>query len=365
MLTSGVFGYLTDYLLWCVLFVSVVLHTWCFFRFFPRQRLVKSGLVIGNGLIFMCMLGFAALVGETYFRFVCVETDSFGVSLPAQRWFALHVRLNSLGCRDGEWSAASGDSAGATTRRIAFVGDSFTYGWGIERVEDRFPDLIEARLHTVQTGRTGNEKVAQRVEVMNVAKPGWGTGDQLQPVTDVIDVYGVDEVVLCYVPNDIEKLLPRSDDFDPIRPPEPKLINPSTSCLFDYLYHHIVVPRLATVRHYHDWLAGGFADPDIWRAHQEQLFAIATLCRDRGVAFRVALLPYIQTGGSVFDSASLHATLRAFFERNGVPVVDLLPLIASHDPADLMVNAHDAHPNEKANQIFAEAIWEAFYAAQR
>ena len=93
------------------------------------------------------MLGVIAMAAETYLRFVAVYTDSFGVSLPARRWFALYTNLNSLGCRDKEWSVAR--SSGV--RRIAFVGDSFTYGWGIERVEDRFVDLIQAEFDRRRT----------------------------------------------------------------------------------------------------------------------------------------------------------------------------------------------------------------------
>lgn len=349
MAAGGVFGYLTDYLLWWVLYLSLLVHTWCFFRFFPRKRLVKSGLIVGNGLVFACLLGFVALAAESYFRFVCVETDAFGMSLPARRWFVLNTRLNSLGCRDKEWTMEKPPGV----RRIAFVGDSFTYGWGIEHVQDRFPDRIQVMFD----GRS-----PRSVEVMNVAKPGWDTGAQIQPIKDMIDVYGVDEIVLCYVPNDIEKLLPRSADFDPIRPPEPRLFNPSASCLVDYLFHRIAVRRAPTVRGYHDWLADGFADPDILQRHLRQIREIILSCRSRGVILRAVLLPYIRIGGDRFQPASVHAELRRYLEANGVDVVDLLPVIADHDPKELVVSGHDTHPNEKAHALFANAIWRDFYA---
>ena len=102
---SGAFGYLTDYLLWLAIYVSLLVHTWCFFRFFPRDKHRKSGLLIGNGLVAVCMLGMIALAAESYLRFAAVHTDAFGMSLPARRWFALHTDLNSLGCRDAEWGA--------------------------------------------------------------------------------------------------------------------------------------------------------------------------------------------------------------------------------------------------------------------
>jgi lysophospholipase L1-like esterase len=349
MLTSGAFGYLFDYILWWVLYLSLLLHTWCFFKLFPWKVYRKLGLSIGNGLVFLCLIGFVALAGESYFRFACVQTDSFGVSLPARRWFALHTHLNSLGCRDREWSPIKPPGI----RRIAFVGDSFIYGWGIERTEDRFPD----RIQSLFDGRSPGT-----VEVMNVAKPGWDTGAQLQPIQDMIARYGVDEVVLCYVANDIEKLLPTTDDFNPIRPPDAQFFNMDSSCLMDYLYRRIYLPRIPSVRNYHDWLAEGYGDEGIWRRHQEQLNAIIGHCRENGVTLHVALLPFIRTSGDKFHIADLHALMRRFFEVNQTPVVDLYPAIAGLPAEDLVVNRVDAHPNERAHKLFAEAIWRAFYA---
>jgi lysophospholipase L1-like esterase len=348
MLTSGVFGYLFDYILWWMLFFSLVLHAWCFFRFFPRPKFRKTGLVVGNLLVFLCLISVVALAGESYFRFAAVETDSFGVSLPARRWFALHAKLNSTGCRDKEWTTDKPSGV----RRIAFVGDSFTYGWGIKQPEDRFTDLIQARFDARSRGV---------VEVMNVAKPGWGTDGEIQPIADMIKVFGVDEVVLCHVANDIEKLLPTAPGFNPTRPPDPTFFNLDSSCLMDYLYRRIYLPRVPTMRSYHDWLAAGYSDESVWRRQQQQLGAIIRNCTDHGVTLRVALLPLIRTSGEELNQAALHATLRRFFEANHVPVVDLLSTIEGPRAEDLAVSRIDAHPNEQAHRLFAEAIWSSSF----
>ena len=350
MLTSGAFGYMFDYILWWVLYLSLLLHTWCFFKLFPWKVYRKLGLSLGNGLVFLCLIGFVALAAESYLRFACVQTDSFGVSLPARRWFALHSKLNSLGCRDREWSPVKPPGV----RRIAFVGDSFTYGWGIELPERRFSD----RIQSLFDGRAPNT-----VEVMNVAKPGWDTGAQLQPIQDMIALYGVDEVVLCYVANDIEKLLPTRDEFNPTRPPEVQFFNMDSSCLMDYLYRRLYLPRIPSVKNYHDWLAEGFADEDIGRRHQQQLITIINHCREKDVTLHVVLLPFIRTSGNKLQVAALHALLRKFFEANQTPVVDLYPPIAGLPADELVVNRADAHPNERAHALFAQVIWQAFYAA--
>jgi len=351
ILTSGAFGYLFDYFIWCVLFTSLVIHAVCYFRFFPRARFPKIGLVLGNLFVFLVMMGAVALVAESYLRFVAVYTDSFGVSLPARRWFALNTTLNSMGCRDHDWAIDKPDGV----RRVAFVGDSYAYGWGIERVEDRFSDLIQALFDQPAPGT---------VEVMNVAKPGWGTGDEILPIQDMVTVYGVDEIVLCYVPNDIEKLIPTSADFNPTRPPESQFINLDSSPLLDYLYRRIYLPFLPTVRGYDDWLAEGIADERIWREHVAQLTDIVSLCREHDVTLRVVLLPFLVTTGEAFDQPAILRKVAGVFESLGVPVVDMLPVIenAGIEPYKLVVNSLDAHPNEAAHKLFAEAVWAAFFS---
>lgn len=348
MLTSGAFGYLADYLLGWFLFLSLVVHTWCYFRFFPRRRWRWLGLLAGNMLVFLCLAGAVALAAESYLRFVSVRTDAFGVSLPARRWFALYTRLNSLGCRDEEWSREKPPGV----RRIAFVGDSFTYGWGIERVEDRFTDRIQAKLDQRSPGA---------VQVMNVAKPGWGTVTQRSRIQDMIAHYQVDEVVLCHVANDIEDVLPLSETFNPTRPPEPRLFNPDSSCLLDFLYRRIWLPRVSTVSGYHAWLARGFAEPDVWQRHWAALADIVGLCREHHVTLRVVLIPFVLLQGKEFSTSQVHERLRQSFEETHTQVLDLEAALTCHDRSTLVVNRDDPHPNARAHALFAEAIWRAFY----
>ncbi|MBI3834002.1 MAG: SGNH/GDSL hydrolase family protein [Planctomycetes bacterium] len=348
-MTDGTFGYLLDYMVWCVLLLSLLVHTWCFFRWFPRRRRPRAALVVGNGLMFLCLLAIGAWAGETFLRFTYVATDSFGVSLPARRWFALYTSLNSAGCRDKEWIVPRPQH----TNRIAFIGDSFTYGWGVDNVKDRFTDRLQSMF---------DAQKPHAVEVMNVAKPGWNTGDEIQPLKDMIDVYGADEVVLCYVPNDIEDLLPTTNRFNPTRPPEPTFFNPDSSCLLDYFYRTMILPRSPSVSGYFDWLARGYADAKVWKNESDRLGELIQYCQLRSVKMRVILLPYIRSGGTEFNEEGVHSRMRQFLNERSVQVADLLPIVKSSAPAELVVNRNDPHPNATAHHLFADAIWKAFYS---
>lgn len=348
MLISGAFGYPADYLLFWLLFLSLIVHTWCFFRFFPWSRRRRSGLVLGNFLIFLCLAGVGFLIGESYERFAAVRTDGFGVSLPARRWFVLHTQLNSGGFRDVEWTVLKPPGV----RRIAFLGDSYTYGWGVERVADRFTDRLQARFAAR----------SEAVEVLNVAKPGWGTGDHLQQLPELLDRYAVVEVVLAYVLNDIEKLMERPEDLDPTRPPEPKWFNPDTSCFLDFLWRRLWLPRMPSVRGYGSWLVGGYADPAVWTEQRERLRELHRRCVERGVDFRVVLLPGVREAGMGLDGDKLRVQVSNALREDGVEVLDATPALRGVAEGELTVNAGDAHPNARAHALWAEHIWSAWYA---
>lgn len=348
MWSTGFYGYLSDYLWWWVTLASLILHTWCFFRLVRADRHPRVRLVAGNVLVGLCMLTTVGLAVETYLRFLCVETDSFGVTLTSKRWFAAYSKLNSLEHRDKEWTESKPEGV----RRIAFVGDSFTYGWGIRDVEDRFSNMIQRRFDAERQ---------EAVEVMNVAGGGWDTKDHAQAVLDMIETYDIDEVVLCYLPNDIEQLLPTTEDFDPIHPPQSSYINTESSFLLDYMYHRIYARWVPSVRDYFGWLADGYGDAATWHQQELRFATMIGICKQNDVTFRVALLPLIRVSGDKYDPKRIQGQLLAFFELNDIPVVDLLPAIAEYETSDLIVGSHDHHPNELANRLFADAIWRAFY----
>lgn len=348
MTNPHLFGYLGDYLIWWLCFASLIVHTWCFLRFYPKDRRPRVRLIVGNLLVFLCLLGGAAMIAETWLRYFSIRTDAFGMTLAANRWNALYVENNSLGCRDEEWSVAKPEGV----RRIALVGDSFTYGWGIEDPGDRFGDLIQQRFDAAKPGT---------VQVLNVAKPGWATFEQAEFLATFLPEYEIDEVVLCYVPNDIEKIIPTERGFNPTIPPMPKLMSTDRSALYGYIYRRVLTPFIGTVRNYHDWLAEGYADPEVWKTQQDHLGWIIQLCRRHDVELRAVLLPFLKTGGEKYDAAGIHESLAGFLEANGVACVDLLPVLDGQPINDLIVHAGDPHPNDAANRLFADRIWSAFY----
>jgi len=70
--------------------------------------------------------------------------------------FSYHVTTNSLGFRDREF-----DLRRTEKTRILAIGDSFTFGWGIE-ADQTWPKVLEQ----------GLEAAGYKVEVANLGRPG-------------------------------------------------------------------------------------------------------------------------------------------------------------------------------------------------
>ncbi|HVS10926.1 MAG TPA: GDSL-type esterase/lipase family protein [Planctomycetota bacterium] len=95
------------------------------------------------------------------------------------------VAINSKGLRDREHDY---DPAPATVR-IVLLGDSTSWGWGVEQ-DHAFADLLEQRL-------------GPGVEVINLAVPGYGTDQELWLLEWEGHRYQPDLVLLGFVLNDV------------------------------------------------------------------------------------------------------------------------------------------------------------------
>ncbi len=95
------------------------------------------------------------------------------------------VSINSLGFRDPERTYSKPEG----TKRVVFLGDSVTWGWGVDNGQ-RFSDMLEERL-------------GDGVESINMGVPGYGTGQQFWNLESFGWRYEPDAVVLCLVLNDV------------------------------------------------------------------------------------------------------------------------------------------------------------------
>ena len=294
------------------------------------------------------ILALAAVAAETLFVGCYSTTDAFSLSLISKRWYDRYVEKNNWNCRDRrryEGPIPPG------MKRLAIVGDSFAFGHGIKNPKDRFGDLLERDL---------NLESNQRWEVYNLAEPGAGTGWEVDRLHELArkENFRADVMLLAYCLNDLEDLVPETYEIvggiinDP-----PKNFLCREFFLPNFLYYRMNHFRRPEVRGYFGWLKDGYKG-EIWARQCARLDEIKKWCDDRNTKLAVVVFPFMVglDGGYAFSDA--HRALAAYFERAGIPFIDLDNVytdFASHG-VSLVVNAFDAHPNERAHQLAEKEI---------
>lgn len=100
--------------------------------------------------------------------------------------FSFNVETNSLGFRDREF-----DSDGRAGYRVLALGDSFTYGWGVE-IGESWPKVLESGL------RAGGRDA----EVANLGRPGGSPKDYADIAEEVTPLLKPDLIVVAVLQGD-------------------------------------------------------------------------------------------------------------------------------------------------------------------
>jgi hypothetical protein len=258
-------------------------------------------------------------------------------------WGRRFVRLNRDGFRDVDPPAAEPDG----TRRIAVIGDSYAFGWGIPDINDRVGEQVAGRL-TRETGQPWRS--------INASQGDRNTLTEF-PFMDYVLRFHPDVLVLLYVFNDIDYLRrvtargPLTDPGSMLGRLHPLRVLFVNSYLVQEIY--IRVRHLPFMTHSSGGVEDPYRDPELVTRH------LADVARLMGEAREVPLpilVPFDIAPGT--DSA-LRERYDHFVCRllaAGQPAVSVREAFVGHELSQLTVNPFDAHPNGLANQLLADQL---------
>jgi lysophospholipase L1-like esterase len=261
--------------------------------------------------------------------------------LAPDKWKRTHgtvIRTNSHGLREREIPIEKPDSV----VRIAVLGDSYTFGFGV-RAHRAYPRELEGLLNQRSHGR--------RFQVLNFGVGGYSTQDEAIVLRDRALAWSPDLVILGYVLNDPED--------EPIQPLHSYYREPRW-------WQHSHLLRLVAqadwerrVRKYGDgdYIRSLYGDPAKWKNVVEAFASIRQSAAGRGIPVMVVLFPLGTVDDwSQYPYASLHLKVARAAAADGFDVVDLLPVFARRSPSELRLADSDAHPNDEGHRLAAEAI---------
>jgi lysophospholipase L1-like esterase len=317
-------------------------------RYRQKRRVKGRSLALANLGLSLCMLLAVITAGELAFACFADFSDTFNITNVSKRWLALHIdhERNNEGNRDREPFTKY---APPGRKRIIFLGDSFTIGHGIKRMEDRFSDRIAAWL---------DEKVPGKYVVANLGEPG--VEASVVEATAAAVMFKVQAEVSLFVYaynlNDIEGYmqLEGQNPLEGIYTSQPQFFLFRDTYLLNWLYFRFLQFR-ARNNPYFDRLAAAYRTP-AWDGLRAKLSQLHRECKEGHADFQMVIFPFLHdlTGEDSFRDA--RARLVDFCKSENIPVLDLDPIFRKHAGENLMVSRFDAHPNERAHAIAAEAI---------
>lgn len=292
---------------------------------------------------------------ELYFALIYDTSDSFNMTNVSRKWFKLHVepQQRPFQITEQEGILVRDDRDYPRTLRqdqhhLVFFGDSFTFAQGVPNVNDRFSNRVRAVLESASHGR---------IVVSNLAD----AGTDLHWVERLLELlfergYRVDTAVYVLCLNDIETFHERHQSYyQDLGRHSPKFFLFRDTYFFNWVYFRIRQSQLKDVRDYFSFVQEYYSG-EPWKRMSQKLDQVHLMCRSHNTDFRVVVFPFLHNLGPEYPFRAAHQRIVEHCRAHEIPVLDLEPHLAPFASKGLTVNRFDAHPNELAHRLAAEAL---------
>lgn len=246
------------------------------------------------------------------------------------------------------------------THRIMFLGDSFTFGVGLDDPADTFVSLIGERLE-----RERPRGDVTRYEVCNAGVPALYT-DSWRALFGVYGgAYDPDLVVAVFFLRDGVRGVATSGQIREIRAAMGHFAQTQTgpyrySYTYRFFRDRMELARVSRV--YLAKLQNGYLGTNEekaeWREAQANLIYVRDQIEGRGGRFALVIFPMLYELDADYPLLDVCNEIERFARDNGIAVHSLLPTYLGHDGPSLWISTFNQHPNERGHALAAQSIYE-------
>jgi lysophospholipase L1-like esterase len=239
------------------------------------------------------------------------------------------VSINSDGFRDQEYPVER-----TNNYRIVVLGDSLTFGWGVER-DATYEYLLEGMLSETRP-----------TEMINTGHGNYNTSQQVALFKERGLKYNPDKVVVFYFINDAE--------VTPVRS-KWTWISRLRSVTFLWSRLRGLLSRGDSGQTFESFYSDLYEDDQPGFITMKDAFIeLRGITEQRGIELQVIMIPELHNLVE-YPFAPEYDKVRGFLEDNDIAVIDLTePFAGYEDAAGLWVALDDAHPNALAHKMIAE-----------
>lgn len=332
-------------------------------------------LVVSSTLLtlvaFEVLLNFTNLVPETdqsasgkvyqhypgYYKFV--------PNLKNVSFTGTDIDTNAFGFRDDKMRLEKDND----TYRIAVLGDSWGFGWGM-KYEKSFVRLLE---HSLQ-----NMYAPQSIEMLNFAVPGHNMLRYPNVLENEVLQFNPDFCILFLHLNDIEIRVEKErplagplNDIENHVEEERPLAGQYQSDLITYIkylklsklvYARVLLPTAIKLGISNNGLIDSFKrkyahDSPGFVQYQSSLENLVDLLEQNDLEIMVFLLPLSLASGNPYQLQAVNDIVKETFSKHGIQVRELLENYPYYPKDKLTIHAFDGHPTEFASALLAEEIF--------
>lgn len=239
-------------------------------------------------------------------------------------------KINSDGLRDKEYQVQK------TKRRIIFLGDSLTFGWGVAK-ENIFETILERELN--QQGKD--------IEILNFGIGNYNTLREVELFKKKGLKYNPDEVVIFFFINDAEVLNTAN-----------KKSIFQKSQLLTLFWSKIKSLKLKKKNlNFKEYYRNQFKGKG-WEDITHSLRELVQISKENEFKLKLVILPELHNLKD-YPFFPEHKMVMELANRLEIPAIDLTDNFNKEvDPMVYWVAPDDAHPNDKAHRIIADSIIE-------
>ena len=280
------------------------------------------------------------LIAETGFRLFDIQPPTAPIDCEANLP-DVDESVNALGIRE-TWDELSSDDERI---RVAFLGDSFTFGVSVEP-ENTLPRQVSRML---------TETMPDRVLTINLGEIAAAPARELEVYEALREAVEPDVVVQIVNVNDFgAHLYQILEDLYHVR--DDRLIVGDTSLLLGYIEKQIRYWMVwnTTLGYYR----GGFSPEeraDSWLRFERDMRACQERIEANGDTYAIVLFPWLYNLDH-YQLRDMHRRMRDMATSMKVPYLDLLEVFVNRDGEALRVCPMDTHPNAEGYRIAAERI---------
>lgn len=233
--------------------------------------------------------------------------------------------------------------------RIAIIGDSVTYGYGVD-IQHTFPALLQQKLDHLATPR-------KKYTVLNFGVSGYGTVSELELYKTKIADYKPDLVLLQYTLNDpmpTELVVQTVSESRAASKYLAWIVSKSHFAGWFIKTFNQATRSLRAKNNY----ASFYGNEALWKKQQDAIAQFRELTNTNNSRFSVVIFPLLLPYDD-YSMQKFHDMITGVLETQGIHYLDLLHVYSEADYKSLKLNDDDnTHPSPLGHQMAAEAIYQ-------